>query len=107
MSIVGRIIGLAGAIGSVFLSALYLTTPGFALDTTFIMCIFIILPAILVIYGSVKNKGPVILIALIWTLFHSYYFSLTPGVYKWFGLTVVLYLASGVLVMLDKKVNKR
>ncbi|MDQ0899387.1 putative effector of murein hydrolase LrgA (UPF0299 family) [Paenibacillus sp. V4I7] len=56
-------------------------------------------PACVALIASIIKKPSLMLIAFVWSLPISIYTAMTPSIFKLFGITSVLYLISGILMI--------
>ncbi|NUU79225.1 hypothetical protein [Paenibacillus xylanilyticus] len=57
------------------------------------------IPACLAWLASIIQKPSLMFIAFFWSLPISLYMTMTPSVFKWFGVTSIMYLISGILII--------
>lgn len=63
------------------------------------------IPACLAIVAVISAKPAFMLIAFIWALPYSLYLFFTPGIFKFFGASCLLYLISYLLMKLPTHFN--
>lgn len=75
------------------------------LDTSVLMSTFVMLflPACLAMMAVMAQQKYMMLIAFLWSLPISLYMLATPGVFAMFGITVLTYLASFILMVFAGK----
>jgi len=72
-------------------------------DVVFNTFVMVLLPACLAM-ASILIKKPLLMYgAFLLALPTGFYMALTPGIFKWYGVVLVLYLASAILMTLDSK----
>lgn len=103
-----RIIAVIGAISAIILSVIFLIFNPYNGNTTtvptaMIVTLMFIVPALIVIIGSVKTKASWLFISSVWTLPYSIYMFLTPSIFKLLLLPACFYLVSAILIMLNPK----
>ena len=60
-------------------------------------------PACAALFASVIAKPSLMFIAFVWSLPISLYVTMTPSIFRLFGVTSVLYLISGILTIVKRK----
>lgn len=71
-------------------------------DVLFNTFFTLLVPAFIAFFGALKKKTILLFIAFIWSLPISLYMSMTPGIFKLFGLTSILYLLTAILMLISK-----
>jgi uncharacterized membrane protein YGL010W len=68
-------------------------------DVLLITLFTLIVPACVALLASFINKPSLMFIAFVWSLPISLYTAMTPSIFKLFGITSVLYLITGILMI--------
>lgn len=111
MRTISIIIGLLASIGSMVLWDIlafynpYAHQP-VAKDVLLSTSLTLLAPAVLAFIASVIKKRFLMYLAFIWSLPSSFYAVMTPSIFILFGLTSLLYLAAGIM-MIKKKDRMR
>ncbi|MFX3632393.1 MAG: hypothetical protein ACE3L7_09495 [Candidatus Pristimantibacillus sp.] len=101
-------IGLLASIGSIILWILFAflnpyTHEPVARDVLLNTLLTLCLPACLALLATIIRRARFMLIAFVWSLPISLYTAMTPSIFKWFGLTCLLYLIAGLLMINKNK----
>lgn len=64
-------------------------------------------PACVALLASIITKPSLMLIAFVWSLPISLYIAMTPSIFKMFGITSVLFLISGILMIRDIRSRRK
>jgi hypothetical protein len=96
-----RIIGVAASAGTVVLWFILNFANPYThelseSDVIWRTFLFLCAPACLAFVGALIRKSAVLFIAFVWSLPISLYLSMTPGMFKWFGVTSLSYLVAGI-----------
>lgn len=102
-----KLIGLLASIGSMILWIVCIfinpyTHERAENDVLLITLFTLFVPACVALIGSVINKTSLMFIAFVWSVPISLYMAMTPSIFKLFGITSVLYLVSGILMIRKK-----
>ncbi|PAV28442.1 hypothetical protein CIL05_16005 [Virgibacillus profundi] len=108
---ISRWLGIVAGISSIFLwFILVFFNPyngTFELEPFLNTLITLFLPACLAIGAAITNRKYFLLIAFLWSAPISAYMALTPGIFKFFGLTSALYLVSFLTRQLAGKAKEQ
>lgn len=106
-------IGLFASIGSIILWILFVFFNPYThepverdvlLNTLLTLCF----PACVALLATLIKRPSLMFIAFVWSLPISLYTAMTPSIFKWFGLTCLLYLVAGLLMInKDKKYQSK
>ncbi|CAN7398776.1 hypothetical protein LJR153_002526 [Paenibacillus sp. LjRoot153] len=99
-----KLIGLFASIGSMILWIIFAlfnpyTHERVENDVLFITLLTLFIPACVALLASVIKRHSLLFIAFIWSLPISLYTAMTPSIFKMFGITSVMYLISGILMI--------
>lgn len=97
---------LAGFLSIVFWIILILNNPyanSIVWETIIRSFFMMIVPAFLGLAASITNRSGILFVVFIWSLPMSFYLFLTPGIFTFYGLTSIAYLASYLLMRKVKK----
>ncbi len=114
MRITASLVGTTAAAVSILLWTIlvfinpYRDRAAIEIDTLVVTLATLLFPACLALYSSLRLKNKPMFVSFFWSLPVSLYLTGTPGIFKFFGLTSVLYLASAVLMFINKAyINKK
>ncbi|MGO4494973.1 hypothetical protein AB4114_03525 [Paenibacillus sp. 2RAB27] len=107
-----KLIGLLASIASMFLWIIFAlfnpyTHEHVENDVLVITLFTLFIPASVALLGSVIRRPSLMLIAFVWSLPISLYTAMTPSLFKMFGITSVMYLISGILMIRDGRSRHR
>ncbi|MDQ6422256.1 hypothetical protein RB620_22775 [Paenibacillus sp. LHD-117] len=107
-----NLIGLLASMGSIILWTIFsfynpYTHEHVDTDVMLNTLLTLVFPACLAMIASVFRKPYLMIIAFVWSLPVSLYTAMTPSIFKWFGVTSVLYLISGILMIRESKSYSR
>lgn len=101
-----KLIGYMSSLMTVFLWLIFIFINPYAeitnRSTLVISIIMLLLPAGLLAIGVFLNRSRLMLLAFIWSFPYSLYMLLTPGIFRLFGITSLMYLLCFVLFRMNK-----
>jgi len=105
---ISKSVGLLASVGSMALWMILIfynpyTHQRAESDVLFTTLFFLFFPACAALAATMFKNPALMLIAFVWSVPVSLYLSMTPGIFKWFGMTSALYLVSGILMMVRNK----
>lgn len=106
---VGIIFGLLGSILGIALWIILLFFNPYSREQqiSYTYILTQIIPAIVGLVSAIVKKVWLMVIVLIILLPLGFYMALTPGIFKYFGLALVFYLISIVLIVIGNKMRNR
>lgn len=97
-----NLIGFFSSVGSIGLWGIliFLNPYNSSVETDVVLRTFLglLIPAFIALISVSKQKTYLMYIAFMWSLPLSFYMTLTPSIFKLFGLSSLLYLLSGILM---------
>lgn len=101
-----KLIGYVSSLMTVFLWFIFIFINPYAEVTNqssiIISMVMLVLPAGLLAIGVSLNRSLLMLLAFIWSFPYSLYMLLTPGIFRLFGITSLMYLLCFVLFRIIK-----
>ncbi|TLS50061.1 hypothetical protein FE782_22255 [Paenibacillus antri] len=103
-----KLVGVLASGGSILLWVLFAfynpythaTVGNEPLVTTFFT---LLLPALVALIASLIKKPSYMFVSFVWSLPISMYAAMTPSIFKLFGAISVMYLLSGMLMVMDRR----
>ncbi|CAN7444182.1 hypothetical protein [Paenibacillus sp. LjRoot56] len=107
-----KLIGLLASIGSMILWIIFAlfnpyTHERVENDVLVITLFTLFIPACVALLATVIRRPSLMFIAFVWSLPISLYTAMTPSMFKMFGITSVMYLIAGILMIRDARSRHR
>lgn len=104
-----NLIGIVTAVAHFFLWVILVFANPYVrsieIDVIAITFVAMVLPALLAIISVRLHRPFMMYLAFLWSLPMSFYFTLTEGIFRWFGVISLFYLTSAILMSTQKRIS--